>query len=157
MTADQKKKCHAIIHAHALTAGASNAVPVPGLGVAADMVAMTTMTMSLCTLFGGDISKEASKTLAIAAMKNAMLKQPIRILTKEISKFVPILGQLVAPTITIAIFESAGWILAEELSRNNKATHLSHVPADSLLIKLPKSPKKPRKNVARKSTKPKPA
>ena len=34
MTEDQKKRCQKIIHAHAATAAAGNAVPVPGLGVA---------------------------------------------------------------------------------------------------------------------------
>ena len=111
----QKKKCHAIIHSHAVAAAAGNAVPVPGLGIAADMVTMATMAMSLCAVFGGNISQEAAKTLAIAAMKNTMLKQPIRILTKELSKFVPGLGQIVAPSIAVVMIEAAVWILAEEL------------------------------------------
>ena len=58
MTEDQETKCHAIIHAHAhaIAAGAGNAVPVPGLGIAADMVTMTSMCMSLCAVFGGNIT-----------------------------------------------------------------------------------------------------
>lgn len=120
MNESQKKKCHAIIHSHAVAAAAGNAVPVPGLGIAADTLTMATMTMSLCAVFGGNISQEAAKTLAIAAMKNTMLKQPIRTLTKELSKLAPGLGQVVAPSIAVVMIEAAGWILAEELEAKLK-------------------------------------
>lgn len=120
MTEDQKKKCHAIIHGHAVAAAAGNAVPIPGLGVAADMVTMATMTMTLCTVFGGNISQEAAKTLSIAALKNTMLKQPIKTLSRELSKLVPGLGQVVAPSIAVVMIEAAGWVLANELEAKFK-------------------------------------
>lgn len=123
VTEDQKAKCHGIIHAHAVAAAAGNAFPVPGLGVAVDVVTMTTMTMSLCAVLGGNISQEAAKTLAIAALKNTMLKQPIRTLTRELSKLVPGLGQAVAPSIAVVMIEAAGWVLATELERNSISTH----------------------------------
>ena len=115
MTNEQENKCHAIIHSHAVAAAAGNAVPVPGLGVAADMITMTSMTMSLCAVFGGNISEAAAKNLAIAALKNTMLKQPIRTLAKELSKLVPGLGQIVAPSLAVVMLEAAGWVLAKEL------------------------------------------
>ncbi len=117
MTEDQEQKCHVIIHSHAVAAAAGNAVPVPGLGFAADLVTMTTMAMSLCAVFGGNISESAAQTMAIAALKNTMLKQPIRTLTKELSKLVPGLGQLVAPSISVVMIEAASWALARELER----------------------------------------
>ena len=120
MTEDQETKCHAIIHAHAIAAGAGNAVPVPGLGIAADMVTMTSMCISLCAVFGGNITEEAAKTLAIAAMKNTMLKQPIKTATKELSKFIPFLGSIVAPSISVVMIEAAGWTLAKELEHKAK-------------------------------------
>lgn len=115
MTDDQESKCHAIIHSHAVAAAAGNAVPVPGLGLAADLVTMSTMTMSLCAVFGGNIPEEAAKTLSIATLKNTMLKQPIRTLAKELSKLVPGLGQVVGPSIAVVMIEAAGWALAKEL------------------------------------------
>jgi uncharacterized protein (DUF697 family) len=117
MTDDQKTKCHAIIHSHAVAAAAGNAAPIPGLGIAIDMVAMTTMAMALCAMFGGNVKEETAKTLAIAALKNAMLKQPIRTLAKELSKLVPGLGQIVAPSIAVVMIEAAGWVLASELDK----------------------------------------
>ena len=115
MTEEQEAKCHKIIHAHAVAAAAGNVVPVPGLGVATDMVAMTTMCMSLCAVFGGNIHKEAAKGLAIVAIKNTALKQPIKMLAKELSKFIPFAGQIIAPSITVVMLEAAGWVLAKEL------------------------------------------
>lgn len=117
MKKEQKNKCHAIIHSHAVAAAAGNAVPLPGLGFAVDLVTMTTMTMSLCAVFGGNISEEAAKTLAIATLKNTMLKQPIRTLARELSKLVPGLGQVVAPSIAVVMIEAAGWVLAKDLEK----------------------------------------
>lgn len=117
MTEAQRRRCRAIIHGHAAAAAAGNAVPVPGLGVAVDMVTMTTMTMALCAVFGGSITEEAAKSLSIATLKNTMLKQPIRTVARELSKFVPGLGLVVAPAVTVAMLEAAGWTLAGELER----------------------------------------
>ena len=74
MTPAQESKCHKIIQSHAVAAAAGNAVPVPGLGIATDMVAMTTMCTSLCAVFGGNMTKTAAEAMAIAAIKNTMLK-----------------------------------------------------------------------------------
>ncbi|GAB4303660.1 MAG: hypothetical protein Kow0096_25820 [Thiohalomonadaceae bacterium] len=115
MTEDQENKCHAIIHSHAVAAAGANAIPAPGLGIAADMVTMTMMCMSLCAVFGGNLPEETAKGMAVVAIKNTMLKQPIKTLTKELSKLFPVLGQLVAPTISAAMLEAAGWTLAREL------------------------------------------
>lgn len=117
MTPEQLNKSHAIIHSAAAAAGAGNLLPIPGTGVAADMVAMTAMSIGLAAVFGGNLSEEAARGLAFAAIKNTMLKQPVKTLTKELSKLVPFLGQLVAPTLSVTLIEAAGWSIAEELSR----------------------------------------
>lgn len=119
MTPAERKKCHAIIHSHAVAAAAGNAVPIPGLGVAVDLVTMTTMAMSLCAVFGGNISKEAAKTMSIAAMKNTMLRQPIKTLSRELSKVIPGLGLAVAPSLAVVMVEAAGWVLANELEASS--------------------------------------
>lgn len=115
-----KNTCHKIIHTHAVAAAAGNALPAPGLGVAVDIVTMTTMTMSLCAALGGSITEEAAKSMAIAAIKNTMLKQPIKTITKELSKLIPFLGQVVAPSISVLMLETAGWTLANDLYNKNK-------------------------------------
>jgi uncharacterized protein (DUF697 family) len=117
VTNDQESKCHKIIHTAAAAAGAGNLIPIPGTGIAADVVAMTTMAMGLASVFGGNLAEEVAKGMAVNALKQTMLKQPIRVLTKELSKFIPFVGQAVGPTISIAIIEAAGWALANDLDR----------------------------------------
>lgn len=121
MTKEEKKRCGKIIHGHAVAAAAGNLVPIPGVGLAADTVTMTTMAMALSAVFGGSITESVAKNMAINAVVATMKKQPIRILAKEVSKVVPIVGQLVAPTISVAMLESAGWILAEELATERES------------------------------------
>ena len=117
MTDDQAGKCHAIIHTAAIAAGAGNIVPIPGLGIAADVVAMTAMATTLASVFGGSIAEEVAKGMAVTALKDTILKQPIKAITKELSKLVPFLGQLVAPTISVGMIEGAGWALANDMDR----------------------------------------
>ena len=117
MTPEQENTCHVIIHTAAVAAGAGNLLPVPGAGFAVDVIALTTMTMSLAGVFGGNLPNEAAKGMAIAAIKRIALKQPIRVLAKELSKLVPGLGQVVAPTVSGAMLEAAGWAIAKDLDR----------------------------------------
>ncbi|WP_370554974.1 hypothetical protein [Edwardsiella tarda] len=116
MNEEQRNRCSTIIHTHAVAAAAGNFIPVPGAGVATDTVAMTSMCMNLCAVFGGSISEEVAKGLAIVAIRDTVLKQPLKVLTKELSKLVPFLGQIVAPTISVTMLETAGWNLAQTLS-----------------------------------------
>jgi len=88
MTPEQESKCHKIIHTAAAGAGAGNLIPVPGTGVAADIVAMSMMAMSLASVFGGNLTEEVAKGMAVTALKQTMLKQPIKVLTKELSKLI---------------------------------------------------------------------
>lgn len=117
MDFEKESSCHKIIHTSAAAAAAGNLIPVPGTGIAADMVAMTAMTMSLAGVFGGSLTEEAAKGIAIAAIKNTMLKQPIKVLAKELSKLIPGLGQIVAPSISAVMLEAAGWSIAKDLDR----------------------------------------
>lgn len=115
LTDEEKRKCQKIIHGHAVAAAAGNLVPVPGVGIATDTVTMTTMAMALASTFGGSITEAVAKNMAVNAIIATIKKQPVRIISKEISKVVPIIGQLVAPSISVAMLESAGWLLVDEL------------------------------------------
>ena len=115
MTDEELSTCRKIIHGHAAAAAAGNLVPVPGVGLATDTVTMTTMAMTLAAALGGSITESVAKTMAINAIIAAIKRQPIRIIAKEVSKIVPVVGQLIAPSISVAMLESAGWLLANEL------------------------------------------
>ena len=116
MTNEERKACAKIIHTHAGLAAAGNLIPIPGSGAATDLVTMTTMAMALSAVFGGQIQENVAKAMAIAAIKKTMLKQPIKTIAKELSKIIPVLGQVVAPTVSCAMLEAAGWSLAEEMA-----------------------------------------
>lgn len=117
MTDSQQSKCHAIIHSHAVVCGAGNLAPVPGLGFSADIAAMGSMCMCLAAVFGGSITEEVAKGLAIAALKRTLLKHPVKVATKEFVKLIPVLGQLVAPALSVVMIEAAGWTMAKDLEQ----------------------------------------
>ncbi len=117
MTPEQKDKCHLIIHTAAVASAAGNLAPVPGTGLAADVVTATAMVAGLCLVFDGELTEQVARGLAVAALKDEMLKEPIKTLTKELSKLVPLLGQIVAPTLSIILIEAVGWKIAADLSQ----------------------------------------
>ena len=114
MTDQERGKCHLIIHSAAAAAGAGNIVPIPGLGAGADLAAITTMAISLASVFGRELGPAAARGAAYAALKRAILKQPAKYVAKEFAKIIPFLGQAVAAGISVALTEAAGWELAQE-------------------------------------------
>ena len=125
MTDEEKSKCQKIIHGHATAAAAGNLIPVPGVGLAADTVTMTTMAMALAAVFGGSIPESVAKNMAVNAIVAAVKGQPVKTIAKELSKLIPGLGQIVAPSVSVAMLESAGWSLAEELAAKRDLKRLS--------------------------------
>lgn len=117
MTEAQRRQCHLIIHAAAVAAGAGNAVPVPGLGVAADTAALTLMAVKLAAVFGTSLPRSAAEGMAMAAVKRELLKRPVRTLARELGKLVPFLGPAVAPAMAVGFVEAAGWSLAKQLAQ----------------------------------------
>ena len=114
MTNEEKSKCHIIIHAATAAAGAGNFVPIPGLGAAADMAAMTTMAISLASVFGEELTPAAARGMAYAALKKVIFNQPIKYAAKELVKFVPWIGSAFSAAVSVALMEAAGWQLAQE-------------------------------------------
>lgn len=97
-----------------------NAIPVPGLGVSADVGTMVTMAMALSAVFGDDIGENVAKNVAVAALKQTVLKQPLKTIAKEASKLIPGLGPFLAPAMSVGMLEAAGWSMAKELERRCK-------------------------------------
>lgn len=121
MTSEQEAKCHAIIHSHAAAVAGGNLVPVPGLGIAADIVGMTTMCLALSSVFGtDDIPSEVAKGIAVGAIKKTLLKQPIKTIGKELAKLIPFGGQIASAAISVGLVEAAGWVMAKDLESRAK-------------------------------------
>ena len=110
MTENQRAKCHAIIHAHAAVATAANAgVPIPGVGIVADLVSFTSMTVQLALVFDQNITNEAAKGIAVAALKKYLLKTPLA----AAAKFIPFANAVASA----AIMEGTGWVIAKQLEK----------------------------------------
>ena len=70
---------------------------------------MTTMAMALASVFGSSIPEAVARNMAINALTATIKKKAVKI--------VPFLGQIIAPSISVAMLESAGWSLANQLSK----------------------------------------
>lgn len=117
MTDEQRIRCHAIIHSAAIAAGGGNAVPVPVLGLAADTAALVGMAIGLAAVFGQSIPESAAKAMAVDALKKSLLKQPVKVIAKELSKIIPVFGSVFAATVSVGLVEAAGWTLAGDFER----------------------------------------
>jgi len=117
MTHDQNVRCHAIIHAAAIAASSSNAIPVPGLGVAADTTALVGMAIGLASVFGESIPTSVAKAMSVDAIKRTLLRQPLKVIGKELSKLVPFFGSVFAATVSVGLVEAAGWSLVNDFER----------------------------------------
>ena len=117
MTDEQRTQCHAIIHTAAVAAGGGNAVPVPLLGLAADTAALAGMAMGLASVFGQSLPEAVAKAAAIDALKKTMLKQPVKVIAKELSKIIPFFGSVFAATVSAGLVEAAGWSLVSDFER----------------------------------------
>ena len=82
------------------------------------MIAMTGMTMALANVFGGSITKAVAEGLSIAALKETALKQPTKFIGKEAARFIPLIGTLLAPALSISVLEAAGWNIARQRDRD---------------------------------------
>lgn len=108
MTESQLVKCHTIIHAHAALATAANAgVPIPGVGIVADLATFTSMTVQLALVFNQNLTNEAAKGIAVATLKKYLLKAPISF----VGKFIPFANAIASA----AILEGTGWLIANQL------------------------------------------
>jgi len=117
MTNEQSIRCHAIIHSSAIAAGTGNVIPVPGLGVAADTAALAGMAMGLANVFGQSIPSSVAKAMAVDALKKTLLRQPIKVIGKELSKIAPVFGAIFSASVSVGLVEAAGWSLADEFER----------------------------------------
>ena len=120
MTEEQKTRCHAIIHSAAVAAGGGNVVPIPGVGLAADTAALVGMAVGLAGVFGQSLPESAAKAMAVDTLKKTLLKQPVKVIAKELSKFIPFLGSVFSATVSVGLVEAAGWSLANDFDRESR-------------------------------------
>ena len=120
MNSQHKSECHVIIHTAAAASASSTLIPVPFTGFAVDAAVMVAMVMNLARVFHLDstVNEDLAKGLAIAALKKQLLKHPVKYLTREFSKTLPMAGTAISGGLSLMLTEAAGWKIAEQFSRD---------------------------------------
>lgn len=112
MTSEQKKKCHAIIHAASTAAAGVGAglAQIPGSDNAVITPIQLTMTISLGRVFG----KSLTETTALAAVGSLAGATIGRTASQVIVGWIPGVGNVVNAGTAAAVTESLGWIIAKQ-------------------------------------------
>lgn len=113
MTADQRSKCHAIIHTASASAAAVGAglAQLPGSDNAAITPIQLAMTVSLGAVFGIQLTQSAAAALASVAAATVG-----RAVSQVLVGWIPGLGNAINASTAAALTESVGWLLAKEFA-----------------------------------------
>lgn len=114
MTADQRGKCHAIIHAASASAAAIGAglAQLPGSDNAAITPIQLAMTVSLGAVFGIQLTQSA----AAATLASVTAATVGRAVSQVLVGWIPGLGNAINASTAAALTESVGWLLAKEFA-----------------------------------------
>lgn len=119
MTADQRSKCHAIIHTASASAAAVGAglAQLPGSDNAAITPIQLAMTVSLGAVFGIQLTQSA----AAAALASVAAATVGRAVSQVLVGWIPGLGNAINASTAAALTESVGWLLAKEFASQSWA------------------------------------
>lgn len=112
MSDEEKKKCHAIIHAASVAAGGVGAglAQIPGSDNAIITPIQLTMTISLGKVFGKTLSESA----ALAAIGSVAASTVGRTASQILVGWIPGLGNAINAATAASITEALGWAIAKE-------------------------------------------
>ena len=117
MTADQRSKCHAIIHTASASAAAVGAglAQLPGSDNAAITPIQLAMTVSLGAVFGIQLTQSAAALASVAAATVG------RAVSQVLVGWIPFVGNAINASTAAALTESVGWLLAKEFASQSRA------------------------------------
>lgn len=115
MTAEEKKKCHAIIHTASTAAAGAGAglAQIPGSDNAIITPIQLTMTISLGRVFGIELTESAAK----AALASAAASTLGRTISQILLGWIPGIGNAINAGTAAAITEAIGWALAKDFAK----------------------------------------
>jgi uncharacterized protein (DUF697 family) len=115
VTRDQRKKCHAIIHAASAGAAAVGAgfAQIPLADNAVIVPIQITMVMSLGRVFNVNLSKSAAEGTALGATATLVGRTTSQVLLG----WIPVLGNAINAGTAAAITEAMGWTVAAQFDK----------------------------------------
>ena len=116
MNADEKSKCHAIIHTAATAAGAI------GLGLAqlpgSDTVPITAIQVGMIISLGAVFGQEITKTTATSMLGGLVSSIGGRTLSQLLLGWIPGPGNVINATTAAGITETLGWTVANQFAKS---------------------------------------
>lgn len=122
-----KRKCHAIIHSAAATAGASGLIPLPVADTIPMSSAQVAMVIALGRLFDISISESTAKALASVAIAQNVGKTTVATVFKCVPGIGTVAGMAVASTTGAALTELMGWVVADYFYRISQGEAVEEV------------------------------
>ena len=116
MNADEKSKCHAIIHTAATAAGAI------GLGLAqlpgSDTVPITAIQVGMIISLGAVFGQEITKTTATSILAGLASSIGGRTISQFLIGWIPGFGNAINATTAAGITETVGWLAANQFAQS---------------------------------------
>ena len=117
MTKRQFAECNRTIHVAAVAAGASGAIPLPGVDAIPISAAQVTMIVSLGKIFDHKLSESAIKGIIGAATSTFV--------GRNLVKSIPIAGWIASAGVAAGVTEFIGWTVAVDFAKQNKGNVIS--------------------------------
>lgn len=121
ITADQQRKCHAIIHSSSAAAAAIGfgLAQLPGSDMIPLMALQATMVVSLGAVFGLTIRKSSGKAVVSCIGAGQIGRITARSLTNVFTAWIPGVGNAVNAATAGGFTEAIGWATANSFAKGN--------------------------------------
>lgn len=129
MQPEHKKACQRIIHSASTAAGTVGAglAQLPCADSTVIIPIQTAMTIALGRVFDRDIPKSAATATAATALSTTVGRGASQVLVG----WIPIMGNVINASTAAAVTEAAGWLIAQEFSKEYKKDHPESAPKET--------------------------
>ncbi len=120
MTDEQRSKCGKIIHAASISGAAIGAglAQLPGLDAPVLLAIEITMTISLGSVFGIDLSESAAKSIVLGTLGTIAGRGISQVLVG----WIPGIGNIINAGTAAGIIEVLGWAVANDFANGKNRT-----------------------------------
>ena len=109
MSSKQLKECNIAIHTASVAAGASGALPLPGVDAVPISTAQVTMIIALGKIFDQKLSESTAKGLLSATASTFV--------GRNLIKLIPVAGWVASAAVAAGVTEALGWTIATDFAK----------------------------------------